>query len=59
MGVGPGPGQIQVTQEEAVAIQRLQDISGRTQADCLQAFFACDKNEDAAINFLFDSPDDM
>mmetsp|Transcript_9460 Transcript_9460/g.28470 ORF Transcript_9460/g.28470 Transcript_9460/m.28470 type:complete len:428 (-) Transcript_9460:1867-3150(-) len=51
-----GVGTIQVTEEEAATIERLQAM-GFSREECIQAFFACDKNEDLAMNFLLDSQD--
>ena len=51
---GPGPGAIQVTAEEMEAIKRLESL-GFTQSRAVQAYFACDKNEEYAANFLFES----
>ncbi len=53
----PGAHQIAVTEEERDAIERLTRL-GFTQDQAIQAYFACDKNEELAANFLFDQPDD-
>lgn len=45
---------IQVTQEEKVAIDRLADLGFDKQL-AIEAFFACDKNEEMAANYLFDA----
>ena len=48
------PGQtIRLTKEESDAVKRLQEL-GFSQADAVQAYFACDKNEEMAANFLFE-----
>jgi len=53
-GGAPGhPMQIRLTPEEGEAIQRLQAL-GFSEQEALQAFMACDKNENLAANFLFD-----
>ena len=45
------PGQtIRLTKEESDAVKRLQEL-GFSQADAVQAYFACDKNEEMAANF--------
>ena len=49
------PGQtIRLTKEESDAVKRLQELGGFSQADAVQAYFACDKNEEMAANFLFE-----
>ncbi|KAK4204372.1 XPC-binding domain-containing protein [Triangularia verruculosa] len=53
----PGAHQISVTEEERDAIERLARL-GFSQDQAIQAYFACDKNEELAANFLFDQPDD-
>ncbi|KDN69953.1 putative UV excision repair protein Rad23 [Colletotrichum sublineola] len=53
----PGAQAIQVTEEERDAIERLCRL-GFDRDAAIQAYFACDKNEELAANFLFDQPDD-
>ncbi len=55
---GPGganpPGTIRVSQEEMDAINRLTQL-GFPKHKAAEAYFACDKNEEMAANFLFES----
>ncbi|KAJ5790276.1 uncharacterized protein N7518_007287 [Penicillium psychrosexuale] len=53
----PGAQAISVTEEERDAIERLCGL-GFPRDSVIQAYFACDKNEDLAANFLFDQPDE-
>ncbi|RKP19246.1 UV excision repair protein Rad23 [Rozella allomycis CSF55] len=49
---------IQVTPEEEEAINRLTAL-GFDRVRAIEAFFACDKNETMAANYLFDSMDEQ
>ncbi len=56
-GMGPGanpPGTIRVTQEEMEAINRLTSL-GFPKHKAAEAYFACDKNEEYAANYLFET----
>ena len=46
--------QIQLTKEESDAIKRLKQLGNFSQAEVIQAFIACDKNEELTANFLFE-----
>jgi UV excision repair protein RAD23 len=48
---------IDITAEEKEAIDRLVAM-GFDRAQAIEAYLACDKNEDLAANFLFDSMQD-
>ena len=55
MGGGqPPPGTIQVSPEEMEAINRLVSL-GFPKNRAAEAYFACDKNEELAANFLFEA----
>ncbi|PIA15491.1 putative UV excision repair protein [Coemansia reversa NRRL 1564] len=49
---------IQVTREEKDAIDKLVRL-GFPRERAIQAYFACDKNEELAANYLFDNPEDV
>ena len=46
--------QIQLTKEESDAVKRLKQLGNFSQAEVIQAYFACDKNEELTANFLFE-----
>eukprot|EP01055_Gregarina_sp_Pseudo9_P000468 Gregarina_sp_Pseudo_9__467@NODE_12_length_6581_cov_71_440079_g10_i0_p2_GENE_NODE_12_length_6581_cov_71_440079_g10_i0NODE_12_length_6581_cov_71_440079_g10_i0_p2_ORF_typecomplete_len380_score100_61UBA/PF00627_31/6_2e14UBA/PF00627_31/3_2e10XPCbinding/PF09280_11/1e14UBA_3/PF09288_10/1_1e03UBA_3/PF09288_10/0_003UBA_3/PF09288_10/9_2e03UBA_3/PF09288_10/0_13DUF1421/PF07223_11/0_0044DUF1421/PF07223_11/4_2DUF3113/PF11310_8/2e02DUF3113/PF11310_8/0_44Ubiquitin_5/PF18037_1/0_014MCM_N/PF14551_6/1_4e03MCM_N/PF len=57
-GDRPGPITVALTQPELDAVNRLVDM-GFPRNAVLQAYLACDKDENATANFLFDNMDDM
>eukprot|EP00884_Botryococcus_braunii_P011325 jgi/Botrbrau1/20193/Bobra.0547s0001.5 len=48
---------IRLTPEDQTAIERLQQL-GFDRMQCVEAYFACDRNEEMAANYLFDSIND-
>lgn len=60
MGAGAGPQahRIELTPDEAAAVDRLCDL-GFDRSEVIQAYLACDKNEALAANFLMDSAENF
>uniref|UniRef100_A0A7S2W866 UV excision repair protein RAD23 n=1 Tax=Mucochytrium quahogii TaxID=96639 RepID=A0A7S2W866_9STRA len=57
-GGAPGGGNVvHLTQEEAAAVDRLAELGFSKQA-CVEAYLACDKDEQLAANYLFTNPPD-
>ena len=50
----PATTRVALTADEAAAVRRLQDL-GFSQQQALEAFLACDRNEQLAANYLFES----
>lgn len=51
---GQGRNVIKLTKQDYDAVGRLKEL-GFSEMDAVQAYFACDKNEDAAANFLWEN----
>eukprot|EP01133_Synstelium_polycarpum_P008667 gene8667-10173_t len=49
---------IQVTPEERAAIERLISLTGFEKAEVIEAYFACDKDEEMTASFLFERADE-
>ena len=56
--VAPGAQILRVSEEERTAIERLEAM-GFDKARVVEAFFACDKNEELAANFLLEHLNDQ
>ena len=57
-GMGEGEmEQIELSKEENEACERLMAL-GFTMEQCVEAYIACDKNENMAANYLFEAPPD-
>jgi UV excision repair protein RAD23 len=56
-GLPPNVMHVNLTQEESAAVERLEQLGFDRQL-VLQAFLICDKNEELAANFLFESTEE-
>ena len=45
---------LNLTQQDREVINRLKDMGGFNEADVIQAYIACDKNEEMTANYLFE-----
>ena len=65
LGIGGGEGghqhgegrpriQLNLTQQDREAINRLKELGNFNEADVVQAYIACDKNEEMTANYLFE-----
>lgn len=54
-GQRPPPGSIQLTPQEAQDIAQLQEMLGVSKMEAAQAYMACEKNVEMAMNFLMDN----
>lgn len=58
-GAQPAQGQPQevelpeLTETDRAAIRRIREISGFSEIEVIQAYIACGKNEELAVNFLY------
>mmetsp|Transcript_24935 Transcript_24935/g.44422 ORF Transcript_24935/g.44422 Transcript_24935/m.44422 type:complete len:222 (-) Transcript_24935:306-971(-) len=57
-GGNDGAVTIELSQEDREAIERLEAL-GFDRTMCIEAYFACEKNENLAANFLMESGDDQ
>lgn len=55
-GAPPGSRVVRLTQEEAAAVQSLEAL-GFSRQRALEAYLICDKNQEAAANYLFSNPE--
>lgn len=46
-------GEVQLTEEDMAAIQAMMNF-GFTQEQCIEAYLVCNKNQELALNYLFD-----
>ena len=53
-GHGQGTITVNLTPEDRVVINRLKELGNFNEADVIQAYIACDKNEEMTANYLFE-----
>ena len=53
-GHGQGTIRVNLTPEDRVIINRLKELGNFNEADVIQAYLACDKNEEMTANYLFE-----
>jgi len=58
-GGGGAPVTITLNDEEMAAVNRLCELTGVSRQAAAQAYLVCDKNEEAACNYLFDNGDEF